>query len=170
MKRNRLFFAGKGTIRSIVLSTLIPVILIMAACGYYVLNKTEPAAHVVEAGRTTAQPVQRTYEPDKEKTNVKMNEKAKEKKDDKTDSEAIAPNNRADKPAQATEAKEPNRRPAQPQPRPRIRCRVPAKASPPSAIPSCWTPRLSWKRCSPASSWTARSAGKCVRQGMRSTG
>lgn len=112
MKRNRLFFAGKGTIRPIVLSTLIPVILIMAACGYYVLNKTEPAAHVVEAGRTEAQPVQRTYEPDEEKTNVKMNEKAKEKKDDKTDSEAIAPNNRADKPVQATEAKEPNGRQA----------------------------------------------------------
>lgn len=113
MKRNRLFFAGKGTIRPIVLSTLIPVSLIMAACGYYVLNKTEPTAQVVvEAERTTAQPVQRTYEPDEEKTNVKMNEKVKEKKDDKTDSEAIAPNNRADKPVQATEAKEPNGRPA----------------------------------------------------------
>lgn len=84
----------------------------MAACGYYALNKTEPAAHVIEAGRTEAQPVQRTYEPDEEKTNVKMNEKVKEKKDDKTDSEAIAPNNPADKPVEATEAKEPNERPS----------------------------------------------------------
>ncbi|MBB3129954.1 hypothetical protein FHS19_004659 [Paenibacillus rhizosphaerae] len=117
MKRTRLFFAGKGTIRPIVLCTLIPVILIMAACGYYVLNKTEPAARVVEAGGAAAQPVQHTYASDDEKTNMKMKEKTKEKMKEKTNEKAdreqsIAPNNPADKPTQTAEKKEPTGRQA----------------------------------------------------------
>ncbi|WP_306431074.1 acyltransferase family protein [Paenibacillus sp. XY044] len=104
LKKNRLFFAGRGTLRPIVLSTVIPVILVTAACGYYVLNKAAPAAQVVEAGGTEVQPVQHTYESAEKKTD----ETAKEK----TEIAPIAPNNPAEKPIQATEEKEQNGRPA----------------------------------------------------------
>lgn len=100
VKRNRSFFAGKGAIRPILLSVLIPVILITAACSHYIWNKPEPAVKVVEAGGTMAQPVEHTYESDEEKTDENKNQKA--------DNEPISPNNSADKPLPAPGAKEQN--------------------------------------------------------------